>query len=164
MSLFSLNPNRKFLRWLLCLRDGQWKNVNFRTTAIPFASRFPMKDPYQTYWKLLEPHLAGVNTIYFSPDGIYNKVNMLTLFDPERKQYLIDRLSLKLVGNPRDLLLKTGPASASPQAVLLGYPDYLKNATEDHTHLSLSAENTSAAFQLVRGGIAPLAGHERRSA
>lgn len=118
----------------------------------------PNERSYQTYWKLLEPHLAGVNTIYFSPDGIYNKVNILTLFDPERKQYLIDRLSLKLVGNPRDLLLKTGSASAAPQAVLLGYPDYLKNATEDHTHLPLLAENSSAAFQLVRGGINPLPG------
>lgn len=121
--------------------------------------QFQNERSYKIYWKLLEPHLAGINTIYFSPDGIYNKVNILTLFDPERKQYLIDRLELKLVGNIKDILNRVGPASIpARQAVLLGYPDYLLNATENHMNLSLSAGKSSAAFELVRGGIDPLPG------
>jgi CHAT domain-containing protein/tetratricopeptide (TPR) repeat protein len=118
--------------------------------------RLPNERSYKVYWKSLEPSLAGVNTIYFSPDGIYNKVNMLTLFDPERKQYLIDRLSLKVVSNAKDLLLKASAASPSPQAVLLGYPDYLQNGSEDH--ISISTETSSPALSVLRGGTDPLPG------
>lgn len=110
---------------------------------------------YHTYWKSLEPYLAGVSNIYFSPDGIYNKVNVLTLFDSEKKQYLIDRISVRLVSNVRDLARSVTPVHV-PQAVLLGYPDYLLNATANYSFVS--AEKTSAAFSLVRAGLDPLPG------
>jgi CHAT domain-containing protein/Tfp pilus assembly protein PilF len=119
--------------------------------------RLPNERSYKVYWKLLEPHLAGVSTIYFSPDGIYNKVNMLTLFDPERNEFLIDRLSLKVVSNAKDLLLKVSAPSPSPEAVLLGYPDYLQNG-EDPADIFLSTETPSPALSVLRGGTDPLPG------
>lgn len=111
---------------------------------------------YQVYWKALEPYLGGINTLYLSPDGVYNKVNASTLFDPEKQQYLIDRISVKLVSNLRDLSMKPNAMPAAPQAVLMGYPDYLQNAKEDHTYLTASAGKSSTAFELVRGGLDPL--------
>jgi CHAT domain-containing protein len=113
---------------------------------------------YDVYWKLLEPHLAGVSVVYFSPDGVYNKVNALTLFDRERKQYLIDRLSVRLVSNARDLLRKRNNVTPTPHAVLFGYPDYGQSLSEDHSRLLLAGGQSTAAQGLVRGGIAPLPG------
>jgi CHAT domain-containing protein/Tfp pilus assembly protein PilF len=112
---------------------------------------------YITYWKSLEPHLSDVTTIYFSPDGIYNKINVQTLYDHERKQYLVDRVSVKLVSNPKELLAKSGPASSNRHAVLVGFPDYLQDGAKKHTDLPL-AGGTSAVLSLERGGIDALPG------
>jgi CHAT domain-containing protein/Tfp pilus assembly protein PilF len=119
--------------------------------------RIPNERSYHTYWEPLEAHLSDVTTIYFSPDGIYNKINVQTLYDPARKQYLIDRVSVKLVSNPKELLAKSNQASSIPHAVLIGFPDYLQNATENRAALP-PVNGTSAAFELIRGSIDALPG------
>ena len=45
---------------------------------------------YTAFWKPLKEAVGNAKKIYFSPDGIYQQVNMYTLKNPETKKYLIE--------------------------------------------------------------------------
>ncbi|MBI1769400.1 MAG: CHAT domain-containing protein [Bacteroidetes bacterium] len=76
---------------------------------------------YRIYWKAIEPTLKDIQTIYFSSDGIYNKINLSTLFDPVKQEFLNSRYKVILVSNLRDLLADTsGPEQSVKTAQLFG--------------------------------------------
>ncbi len=77
---------------------------------------------YDQYWKRLESKLQGINTIYFSPDGIYSQLNPNT-FKDSNGEYLISKLDIRYIGNPVDLFEKK-PKSSEKKAFLLGFPSY----------------------------------------
>lgn len=80
---------------------------------------------YKQYWSKIDPLVAGKNTIYVSPDGVYNQINLNTLQKPDGK-FLVDEKSFILLTNSKDLIAlkarkrQTGKKSA----VLVGFPDY----------------------------------------
>ncbi|MGA2298287.1 MAG: CHAT domain-containing tetratricopeptide repeat protein [FCB group bacterium] len=61
-------------------------------------------DSYNVYWGELADKLKGFTTIFISPDGVYNKINLNTLYDTKSRKYLLDELDLRYVTNIRDLL------------------------------------------------------------
>ncbi len=62
---------------------------------------------YQLLWKPLEPYLPKeVRFIYFSPDGIYYRINIATLYHAERKEFLGDRYVIRYIASSRRLLLQ----------------------------------------------------------
>lgn len=65
--------------------------------------RVPNDRSYGVFWKPLETTLNGVNKIYVSADGVYNKINPATLYDPAQKKYLNSKYRLVLVSSLRDL-------------------------------------------------------------
>ncbi len=80
---------------------------------------------FKHFWAPLDEAVKGKKKIYFSPDGIYNQVNLYTL-KSSGGDYLIQQYDFILIGNPRDLVLnKNKKASATGKsATLLGFPDY----------------------------------------
>ena len=80
---------------------------------------------YDQYWASIEPELLNKKVIYFSPDGVFNQINLNTLKKPGA-DYIINRYDLTILGNSKDLLaLKNKKAVApSKNATLLGFPDY----------------------------------------
>ncbi len=89
------------------------------------------KRSYSYFWLPLQSALADINTIYFSPDGIFNKINLETLYDPVANQYLIDRATIYLVSNTKEVLNQSEKLPTSPQATLLGFPDYNLEASNE---------------------------------
>jgi CHAT domain-containing protein len=86
---------------------------------------------YSFFWLPLNAALKDIHTIYFSPDGVYNKMNLGTLYDPSSNEFLIDRLNIHLVSNTKEILNKTESLPAVAVAALIGFPDYnLENANE----------------------------------
>ncbi len=79
---------------------------------------------YNRYFKPLEKYLNGITKIYFSPDGVYQQMNLYTLYDPIAKKYLIDKMEVEQVTSLNDLQKEVAPASTNLSAVLFGYPDY----------------------------------------
>ena len=61
--------------------------------------------------------------IYFSPDGVYQQVNMYTLLNPDTKKYLIDETNICLLTNSQDILQVVAD-SKSKSAEIFSYPDY----------------------------------------
>ncbi len=80
---------------------------------------------YQVFWQPLEAVLGDIQTIYVSADGIYNKINLSTLYDPEKQEYLTNRYRFILLSNLREIIAEdTGPKESVKSAALFGFPDF----------------------------------------
>ncbi|MCW5909918.1 MAG: CHAT domain-containing protein [Cyclobacteriaceae bacterium] len=84
---------------------------------------------YAQYWERIDPVLAGKKTIYLSPDGVYNQVNINTLKKPDG-DYVLNRYDVVVIGNSKDLIaIKDKKSTGSRKdAFVLGFPDYGGNA------------------------------------
>ncbi|HEY1038610.1 MAG TPA: CHAT domain-containing tetratricopeptide repeat protein [Bacteroidia bacterium] len=78
---------------------------------------------YNRFFKPLEKQLNGITKIYFSPDGVYQQLNLYTLFNPQINKYLIETIEVEQVTSLNDLQ-KENAASTEMSAVLFGFPDY----------------------------------------
>jgi CHAT domain-containing protein len=78
---------------------------------------------YDRFWKPIAAHLTGINKIYLSAEGTYNKLNLYTLQDPATNKYVIDDLSVCILPN-LSYLLDNNKGNTKNTAELFGYPDY----------------------------------------
>jgi CHAT domain-containing protein/Tfp pilus assembly protein PilF len=80
---------------------------------------------YDQFWARIEPLLVGKKTVYLSPDGVYNQLNVNTLKKKDGT-YVLNQLDIITIGNSKDLIsLKQRKAAVSKKnAFLLGFPDY----------------------------------------
>lgn len=80
---------------------------------------------YRVFWQPLESLLADIQTIYLSADGIYNKINLSTIYDPDKREYLGSRFEFILLSNLREITLNNTPFSQpSKSAALFGFSDF----------------------------------------
>ncbi|MBS1652642.1 MAG: CHAT domain-containing protein [Bacteroidetes bacterium] len=95
---------------------------------------------YDYLWKKVELLLNGINTIYVSTDGIYNQINLNTLYNAHLKKHIIEYNNIHLVTSLRDIVaIKSEPNKSPKTSSLFGDPvfDY------DLTRLNEKKENTS---------------------
>ncbi len=91
----------------------------------------PQKTLYDLLWKPLEPHLQGVQTIYFSPSGLLHRLNLAAI-PISMDSMLGDRYHLVELGSTRQLVV---PSVGSPArkiantAVLFGGITYDADTT-----------------------------------
>lgn len=78
---------------------------------------------FGNFWGEVESNLSGKSKIYFSPDGVYNQVNINTLQNTDGS-FLIDKYKVVMIGNAKDIIHKSQQATTKKNAFLLGYPDY----------------------------------------
>jgi CHAT domain-containing protein/Tfp pilus assembly protein PilF len=80
---------------------------------------------YQQYWAPIESELSNKKTIYFSPDGVFNQLNLNTL-KKAGGDYIINRYDLTILGNSKDLIaLKNKKTTGNAKnATLVGFPEY----------------------------------------
>ena len=86
--------------------------------------RLPDQYSYEQFWAKIDPLVAGKKTLYLSPDGVYNQINVNTLKKVDG-DYVLNRFDIVTIGNSKDLLaLKNKKAIVKKDAFLLGFPDY----------------------------------------
>jgi CHAT domain-containing protein len=80
---------------------------------------------YDQYWARIEPLVAGKKTIYLSPDGAYNQININTIKKPGG-DYLLNQFDVTVVGNSKDIvsIKSIKKQSIKKRAFLLGFPEY----------------------------------------
>ncbi len=84
---------------------------------------------YNEFWKPIDDLLGNSKTLYVSPDGIYNEINVNTFRKPDGS-YVIDSRDIITIGSSRDLpevkkvMARAPIAQAGTNAFLLGYPNY----------------------------------------
>lgn len=98
------------------------QNLHFYRNAI----KFEMADPhsYNLYWKPLADRLGSVKKIYFSPDGVYNQINLNSLKNPATGKFVLDDFAIEYVTNTKDVFLRTVSAKSSGKTYLFGFPQY----------------------------------------
>ncbi|MCA4893443.1 MAG: CHAT domain-containing protein [Cytophagales bacterium] len=79
---------------------------------------------YNQYWSFLKPALKGVQKVYFSPDGVYNQINLNTLQNPKTRKTVLEEIFIQPVTNTKDILLLQQASNKKGKAYLLGFPIY----------------------------------------
>jgi CHAT domain-containing protein len=143
---------------LVLLENGEElekKYVKFYRNSI----KFKLKDikSYGYFWQKIDTAnvLVGVKKIYFSPDGIYNQLNINTLFDSKHQKFVVDKTEIHTLTNTRDLIALKGKkvATASTsigKAFLLGFPNYHLKKQKFALNLPVKQEENPALLPLVK--------------
>ncbi|WP_338762160.1 CHAT domain-containing tetratricopeptide repeat protein [Bernardetia sp. ABR2-2B] len=129
---------------LLILENGK-ELENDALSLYQNSIEFQLEDneSYNQYWKPIQDKLDSLSSlsnqnsyakIYFSPDGIYHKININTLLNPKKGTYLVEEQNIQLITSSRDLLKQKGEKNTylsknynTYKAYLLGYPAYNLN-------------------------------------
>ena len=82
--------------------DMESKYFNNYRNAIKY--RIEDTYSYNNFWKPIEDKVGQNKTIYLSPDGVYNQINLEAIPLGDGK-YLIDNSNIVLVSNTKDLFL-----------------------------------------------------------
>ncbi len=91
---------------------------------------------YKVYWEPIQKEIGQYSTIYFSPDGVYNLINLEAIPTPDGK-YIIDNSNIVMVSNTKDLYLrkvkaKIAGSAGSNSASMFGNPKFYLSASANH--------------------------------
>ncbi len=87
------------------------------------ANAIPDTRSYDAFWKPVAAKLSGTQTIFVSPDGVYNQINLNSLYNTVTKKYVIEETEIQQVTNTKDVLSLPKKATIR-NAMMLGFPDY----------------------------------------
>ena len=116
--------------------DSIYSYYSTYTTERPFQKNFSYQDKiygdicYKYFWGKFQQDLDGISTVYFSPEGVYSKINPNVLYDSTSSSFLIDKYDIKYVSNVEDFVhqkenIQFYDRSDSLHAVLIGNPTFL---------------------------------------
>lgn len=108
---------------------------------------------YGRYWEKIAQKLNGIENIYFTPDGVYHQLNLLTLINTNTGQYLQDEIDLRILGNSKDFLkIKDTTSPPIQDAVLLGFPTYnTEDIKKDSLQFLVAQASPILALNFTRG-------------
>lgn len=90
---------------------------------------------YSVFWEPIAKEIGQYSTIFLSPDGVYNQINLEAIPTPDGK-YVIDNSNIVIVSNTKDIYLrkiKAKLASQSKTATMFGNPTFYLTASKDQT-------------------------------
>ncbi len=149
-----LTPQTKDHPELVLLENGddlENKYIKFYQNTIRF--REPDNVSYTEYWAKIRRKLGGAGTVYVSPDGIYNVINLNTLKNPLTEEYVIDELDIHVVNNTRDLVEEPLRRKGKRDVVLIGAPDFnYRVAGTAGQQSQLQANLRESLMQVFAGG------------
>jgi CHAT domain-containing protein len=113
---------------MIVMKDGnklEGEYYNFYRKMLKM--KIPDNESFSRYWGQLHEKLKDYKKIYFSADGIYNKINPSALKLPDGS-YLIDIQDIQQVNSTKDILLSyykgKQESSIYNSAVLIGNPNF----------------------------------------
>jgi CHAT domain-containing protein len=128
------------------------------------------KISYENLWEWVDQKIPeGLDKLFISPDGIYNKININTLYSENLNQYLLEKENIRIITSSRDLIkerksevdsIQTTEQTESdvqtfPSLVLIGSPDFSLGRSDDN--INLTAQNVGL-MRNFKGGIPSLPG------
>jgi CHAT domain-containing protein len=123
---------------------------------------------YPHFWKPIADKLnqlykkkpdGGIH-LYFSPDGVFNQINVNTLYNSSTRKYLLDEITVNLVTNTKDILTPvTVKEEVNNQlAYLFGFPNYNLYGETSTTPTPTPADNRTRSFKYDGGMLTELPG------
>lgn len=103
------------------------KNFNLYKNAMKFGVRD--KTSYKVFWRPIDLELRDVSKIYYSPDGIFHKLNPVVFYNDDLQKYVVDEYNIINVTSGKDLIYKQ-ESDLRRVAEIFGNPDFTKVKTE----------------------------------
>lgn len=119
-----------------------------------YMNSFYVYNNEKHYYIPEEYTLNDFETIYYCPDGVYNLVNPVSLYDPEKKRFLSEDYNFVLISSPSYFFREGGVQLTEKEAVLFGNPDFHPDKPK-----SLDSQER-AILGLFNGEISTLPGTE----
>ena len=125
---------------------------------------------YAYYWKPIYKELSGKKKIYLSSGGVYNNINIQTLFNPSTNKYVSEEMEVQLVNNGRTFIqqkTKKPQQYSNNTATFIGYPNFngtLSNGSinEDAIYATSREFSPMLLDTLSRGAnVSPLPGTKK---
>jgi CHAT domain-containing protein len=115
---------------------------------------------YEYFWKPIADKIGDTKTVYVSLGGVYNNINLNTLYNTETGKYLFEEKDIRIVNSARDFVLmkeREKKTYSNNSAVLFGYPNYDGNSTVSTDSLDFLATTRDLdpmwVDSLTRGGM-----------
>jgi CHAT domain-containing protein len=100
------------------------------------TGRIPDEFSYKIFWEPIQKAIGTYTTVFISPDGVYNQINLEAIPTPGGR-YVIDDSNIVIVSNTKDLFLRKARAKvaggASNTATMFGNPTYYLSASSERT-------------------------------
>jgi CHAT domain-containing protein len=87
---------------------------------------------YNAFWKPIADQIKDKKKIYVSMGGVYNSINIQTLYNTETNSYLLDEKDIQIVNSGKSFIQsKTNPGTiySNNTAILMGFPNYNDSIT-----------------------------------
>ena len=134
----------------------------YKKEATNFDYKTELKDSifYNNFWKPIADKIGNAKTIYVSLGGVYNNINLNTIYNPTTGKYLIEEKDIRIVNSARDFVLSKESEKknyTSNSASLFGFPNFDGNTTvsADTSDLFVSTRDLNSFWldSLTRGGM-----------
>jgi len=109
-------------------RDLEGKYYNFYRNAIKYNLNDPLSHPQ--FWAAFEKNLSPSATIFLSPDGIFNQINLEAIALGAGK-YVLDQSNIILVSNTKEIFIRktrTTLVQKEKRATIFGNPAFYVSA------------------------------------
>lgn len=100
---------------------------------------------YVRLWQFLSAQLADCQTVFLSPDGLYNQVNVNTLFNSQTSKFVLEEKNVHLVESLRSIAEARKKMPMPKSALLAGNPDFNKSAAVPQQQVA-SVEKTRSPY------------------
>jgi CHAT domain-containing protein len=135
VALFVKNDNAR--PKVIPLGDGnRMENRYFKYYRNCITGKIHDEVSYRVFWEPIQTGIGQYSTIFFSPDGVYNQINLEAIPTPDGK-YVIDNSNIVMVSNTKDLYLRklkarqTATTTSSKTATMFGNPTFYLTASAD---------------------------------
>jgi CHAT domain-containing protein len=115
---------------------------------------------YNYFWKPIADKIGDAKTIYVSLGGVYNNINLNSIYNPTTGKYLIEDKDIRIVNSARDFVLNKENEKknyTTNTASLFGFPNFDGNTTvsADTFDLFTSTRDLNSFWldSLTRGGM-----------
>lgn len=107
--LSGINPatpseNSCEIRCVLLKNGNELENKYINNYKTSILNQIKDEISYSQFFAPIAKELNGIKKVYISSDGIFNQLNLQTLFNPETEKYLIDELNIQEVTCSRDIV------------------------------------------------------------
>lgn len=96
--------------------------LNFYRNYVKF--KINDKKSYVKYWLPIDQKLKGINKISLSLEGVYNQINLNTLYNEKSKKFLLQEKNIFLVTNTQELTNRAKTDFQNSSALFFGAPNY----------------------------------------
>ncbi|MEQ8363011.1 MAG: CHAT domain-containing tetratricopeptide repeat protein [Cyclobacteriaceae bacterium] len=106
---------------------------------------------YGVFWEPVQSKIGQYATLFLSPDGVYNQLNLEAIPTPDGK-YVIDNSNIVIVSNTKDLYLrkiKSKTEGSSNTATMFGNPTFYITASNGNIPSLPGTEREVAQLQVL---------------